>query len=326
MSLRILSWLACVAGCAALSIAGPTRSMLRQTSHLFASSADTPILSFDEAVHHRYACKRFQRHDGKNNEETTTTTTEKTASPPDPAVVQQALHCLDLARLAPSAFNAQPYKIVLVHSAAQKLALSRYCLGPNAQRVRDADCTAVFLADRQVLRTLPALQAWKKESSARTTTTTRRRQWQTAFYMAIFSSGYPLPRVLAGPISLLIRTVISIAGWCCRFLRISYKLPTLASAETWTTKQIMLVAMTYMLACSCRGLATSPMEGVDAAGMRRVLQAPSRYAIPLIVSTGRAAVATTQRKGSSSKRRYPVHRVVYEDSFGKSAVLSPVVT
>ena len=42
--------------------------------------------------------------------------------------------------------------MILVHSKEDKEKLAQYCLGRNADRVRDSDCTAVFLADRQVGR------------------------------------------------------------------------------------------------------------------------------------------------------------------------------
>jgi hypothetical protein len=50
----------------------------------------------------------------------------------------------------------------------------------------------------------------------------------------------------------------------------------------------MLVAMTYILSCTSHGLATCPMEGFDAFGIKKVLGVNpiGRYSIPLIVSTG----------------------------------------
>ena len=48
----------------------------------------------------------------------------------------------------------------------------------------------------------------------------------------------------------------------------------------------MLVAMTYMLGCTSTGIATCPMEGFNAGGIRKTMGIPKRYAIPLIVSTG----------------------------------------
>jgi nitroreductase len=210
----------------------------------------------------------------------------------------------------------QPYKVVLVHSPAQKLALSKYCLGPNAKRVLDSDCTAVFLADRKVLQTLPRFGRFMASIDAQGRSPTL----LTKVYIALFSSGYPfLPRILASTISFGVRTCVSFFNIFTSAL-FKYPLPTLSSAETWSCKQTTMLAMTYMLACSSRGLATIPMEGINAGGIRAVVGAPHRYAVPVIVSTGlplhheENAVADDD---DGKQRRYPLNEMVFGDSFNQ---------
>jgi nitroreductase len=308
--MRVLSFSSCcMGGCYTVALIagrGRTASALSSSYKDEIHKSVLKQLPLDMAVSTRYACKRFKRFDRTDDVDT--------ASISDPNVVRQALQCLDLARMAPSAFNTQPYKIVLVHSAEQKLALSRYCLGPNVARVRDSDCTAVFLADRQVLRTLPHFDKWLRMKNNPNSQSSRRKTLQMQFYIALFSSGYPVPRILAAPLSFLVRTLVSLVALCTRRV---YPMPSLASAETWSSKQVMLVAMTYMLACSARGLATIPMEGIDAGGIRKVLKAPSRYSIPIIVSTGVPAKERLSNE-ESQNRRYPSTQVIFEDSFGNS--------
>lgn len=55
---------------------------------------------------------------------------------------------LQLSQMAPSSFNLQPYKIILVQDTVIKEALADTMLGGNGQRVRDAPVTLVFLSDR----------------------------------------------------------------------------------------------------------------------------------------------------------------------------------
>lgn len=270
------------------------------------SSGASAYLSLDTAIAKRYACKRFKRFDGTDD--------ETTASQSDPSVVKRARCCLDLARLAPSAFNTQPYKMVIVHSANQKLALSRYCLGPNAARVRDSDCTVIFCADRKIMRTFPSFFRWLRSTNQPEHTSTRLARLRMQFYISMFSSGYPIPRFMSAPVSFLVRTAFSVVGW---FTRRFYPMPTLASAETWSSKQAALVAMSYMLACSARGLATLPMEGIDAVGIRRLVKIPSRYSIPLIVSTGTASREKHFSLDQQQKRRYPMTDVIFDDEFGR---------
>ena len=104
-------------------------------------------------------------------------------------------------------------------------------------------------------------------------------------------------------------------------------LPTLSSAETWSQKNTMLVAMTYMLACTSRGLDTCPMEGVDASGVRKALGIPrGRFGIPLIVSVGTPYRRETEEEetddvgvshsSSSLSPRYPLEEVVYGNKYG----------
>jgi len=269
--------------------------------------------AFDAAVYNRYACKRFRRYTNKKDGgggggtavSTTTTsaanaTTISTPSESDPAIVKLALECLELARQSPSAFNTQPYKVVLVYRPEQKLAVSKYCLGPNRQRVLDADCTAVFLADRQIAKTLGTYRSFVERQLRRDGIPLNRKLMRvTQLYIWMFSSGYPFPRVVRAAISFFVRTGMSFLNLLVgRF----YPLPTLASSETWSSKQAAMAAMTYMLACSSRNVQTIPMEGVNAAGIRRALRIPSRYAVPLVVSTGIAAERASDNKNDDDTK------------------------
>ena len=272
--------------------------------------------AFDSIVLSRFACKKFHRHDNNS-----TARELGEPSPSNQAVVQQALHCLELARRAPSGFNTQPYKVILVHAEEQKKALSKFALGPNKKRVLDSDCTAVFLADREVMRTFPRYLRFLREANP-DKKPNRRIQARILLYATLFSQGFPLPRFFAAPISFVFRMVISIIEFLIKKI---YVLPSFSSAETWTTKQIMLYAMTYMLGCTSRGLATIPMEGINASGMRGVLKAPRRYSIPLVVCTGLPYHAdTTKGEGllvsqnlpKNASPRYPMDEVIFGNLFG----------
>ena len=281
-------------------------------------------ISFDDIVMKRTACKKFLRYDGNH-----TTTEERKGVPPlpsqsDPSVVKKAWHSLRLAQRAPSSFNTQPYKVVLVHSKEQKQKLSRYALGPNQKRVLDSDCTAIFLADREVMRTLPKFLKFQLASLPPDKQPNRVSKFLLLFYISLFSSGYPLPRFLAAPLSFLIRLVFSVTDCLTRWF---YVLPSLSNAESWATKQVLPVAMIYMLACTNQNVATCPMEGINAAGIRRVLKIPRRYSIPLIVTTGIPYTASeekevTSKESSLSKpsqvARYAMEEMIFSNQFGES--------
>jgi nitroreductase len=291
---------------------------------------ESPSLQFavDLAIDQRYACTRFQRYDGilnSTNELTATATATATLS--NQTVVTMAIQALDIARRAPSGFNAQPYKMVVVSSPDQKLAVARHCSGRNAYRVRDSDCTIVFLADKETGKNFGAYQrlletknpAWKDKRWA---------MIKLKCILALFSSGYPLlPRLLSVPISFFVRLGVSVANLLIgRWIVV----PTLSSAETWASKNTMLVAMAYMLGCSARGIATCPMEGIHGGGIRAALNIPRRYSIPLIVATGNAYQRPTDtshddvgmdhgRPGTrAATPRYDRDEMIFGDVFGKA--------
>ena len=315
----------------------PVASMTTDTEEI---SPSAMAVAFDSINRCRYACTRFRRHAEQKKEPAQITAiakegknkaiAEPTASESDKIVIRQVLHCLNIARRAPSGFNSQPYRLLMVSSVQAKEALAKCCHGRNADRVRDSDCTVLFLADREWGRDWTR---FGKFLDARNEGNPIGKWMKRKIQMLVllFSSGYPLPRFLSAPISFLVRSIIGFIG---AITRRRLLVPTLSSAETWSTKNTMLVAMSYMLAATSRGLATCPMEGVWVPGIKRALGIPRRYAIPLIVSTGTPYHTPTtdldeaddvgMAHGAGSDKatpRYPLADVVFADVFGSEAIL-----
>ncbi|KAG7354564.1 nitroreductase [Nitzschia inconspicua] len=278
------------------------------------------ILTFDEAVSQRFACTRYQRYDNIN------TTTTTSASPPDPYILKQARKVLEMSRRAPSGFNAQPYKLLVVSSPDSKMKLSKYCIGHNAHRVRDSDCTVLFLADRQVMRQWSDYHKYLLSSKKLSTV----KLLKLRLLIGMFSSGLPLPYIISGPISFAFRFAMRILSWIlCRPVKVVLKLPTLSSSQTWSEKNTMLVAMSYLLGCASRGIATTPMEGHMSWGIRQAFGIPRRYTIPLIVATGRPFVRndtlavgkddaglTHGNTKETNSPRFPSNITIFENNFG----------
>ena len=287
-------------------------STVRHSSYDPSEDRKDTIRSFDESVNLRYACKRFLRYDecensaGTIQKKTETVDARYNASLSNPNIVECARICAELSRRAPSSFNTQPYKIVLVHSQSQKEALSKHCLALNGQRVLDSDCTAVFLADKQVCRTFAKFRQEMAAANA--------KRWsllKLQFYITLFSSGYPLPRFLSAPLSFLVRSVVGVLHVFTRLFR--FPLPSLGNAETWAARQTMMIAMTYILACSSRNLATIPMEGFNARGIRQVVGASGRYAVPVIVATGLPYYKEPERYS----KRYNSTEILFSNRIGE---------
>lgn len=132
------------------------------------------------------------------------------------------------------------------------------------------------------------------------------------FFATLFSSGYRFP---------IIRWL---AYWTKRLtlscVGLLQPVPRVERPETWASKNAMLAAMSFMLAATAHGLSTCPMEGFDAARVRRILRIPGRYALPVVISLGYEASPTEQAqegKLSVSSPRFPLDEVAHEDSFGK---------
>jgi nitroreductase len=293
---------------------------------------------FNSIVMNRYACTRFQRFSEPHPVLST-----PSASISNPDIVRQATECIDISRRAPSGFNAQPYRVIMVHRPKEKEALAQFCLGRNADRVRDSDCTMIFLADKEVSRDWKRFGRFLKSAKSRRQSrlesdrliakkTLERFVFKAQALVLLFSSGWPLPRILASPLSFLIRWTISCISVVTR-RRIL--VPSLTTAETWATKNTMLVAMTYMLGCTSRGLATCPMEGYNIGGIRKVLQIPKRFTIPIIVSTGipysssmdvnddagmshGPAATSSKADHSEATPRYPIQEVLFDSTYGNS--------
>ena len=305
------------------------QSRIRTSLPLFQSREDGDVTNmeystaFKAIMEQRYACTRFERFDGIKNSTTA-------ASFPNATVVQMATQILDSSRRAPSGFNAQPYRCIVVSSPDAKEQLSRYCIGHNAHRVRDSDCTVVFLANREVFWDLSRIRNMIKDTNPKLFES-KWKLWKYLALVLLFSQGIPLPKFLAGPISFMMRLTTSILAF---FTRSKFPLPSLYSAEVWSQKNTMLFVMSYMLGCTANQLQTCPMEGYNVAGIRRMLQIPRRYTIPLIVATGKAyeyqskfdddagvshgpAVSDSIKdKRSTSTPRFPLKDVVFGDSYG----------
>lgn len=177
---------------------------------------------------------------------------------------------------APTAFNSQPVKCVLVSSADRKKELAHAMAAPkNAVRVVDAPLTAVFLADKQ---------AWREILPNDTMDAKTADKLQTRIkYMSGAMGGTAL-RAGAKIASLLAPT------------------PSPHTPELWATKSTMLVVSYWLLTSAALDLSTSPMEGFDEARIRSAVGAQGdRYYCPIVVPTGYEM--TGQQEPTLSERR-----------------------
>lgn len=196
---------------------------------------------------------------------------------------------------APSAFNVQPYKLVLVRDAERRRQLATAMTGEkNAARVMEAPVTMIFAADKEPSKLVPQLQQLAESAGQ-----PPERVQNLAFLVTFF-----------GGEGVLATRVKQAAA---HFLSPLQPMPSLSLAESWAYKNTMLAAQNYMLAATAHGLATSPMEGFDGSRVRNVVGMPERYGVPIVVPTGYA------EEVAEPSLRYPPEQVVFEDTFGGGA-------
>ena len=206
-----------------------------------------------------------------------------------------------LSQTAPSSFNLQPFKLIVIRHANAKRALSDAMLGANAKRVLEASVTVVYLADNEPIRLTQQL-------------------------MDIESSGGADPSYV-NSLPAILGTVFGNGGWLATRLRkvATHLASPLAPApvipldlNTWSTKNTIFAAQTFMLACTSVGLSTSPMEGFDERRICSALKIPTeRYKVPLVISVGYAKVEPVVIR---TKKRYSLDDICYEDQFGQIMV------
>ncbi|HZP50555.1 malonic semialdehyde reductase [Actinocrinis sp.] len=73
----------------------------------------------------------------------------------EPVSDKQLRAIYELIKWAPTAFNAQPLRVVLVRSAAAKDRLLRHLFGSNAEKARSAPLVAILAADLRFDQELP---------------------------------------------------------------------------------------------------------------------------------------------------------------------------
>lgn len=224
---------------------------------------------------------------------------------------------LRLTQRAPSSFNTQPFKLIVLQDPALRDKVATHAmLGANGDRVRNAPVTVIFAADLESGRLIPRVV----ELFRRTGTFPEGFLKQIPFFATLFSTGYRYS-LLRWCLYWGKRMVMNVVG-------IFKPVPRFERPETWAAKNTMLAAMTLMLAASSHGLTTCPMEGFDARRLRRLVKLPSRYIVPVVVCVGYAATPAEEAaqegkeghavssKQAPASLRFDMDEVVCEETYG----------
>ncbi|HYC70086.1 MAG TPA: nitroreductase family protein [Opitutaceae bacterium] len=181
-------------------------------------------------------------------------------------VIAQALQ---LAAEAPSGYNLQPWRYVIVHDPDARRRLKEAAF--KQEKVGEAPLVFVACAERD---------AW--QDRAEDIIRTRARQ-----------SGRPEGDV---------------RGQKAAALKFIETLPR----EVWLNRHVMIGFTYLMLAFEALGWDTAPMEGFDAAAVRKVVGLPDDAAVVALLAVGRAAGAEPAHPG-----RLPPDEIAFLDRYGQ---------
>ncbi|CAD7925310.1 unnamed protein product [Amoebophrya sp. A120] len=221
---------------------------------------------------------------------------------------------LRTAQRAPSSFNTQPYKVILVRDAALKEAVAARAMSneKNADVVRKADTTAVFLADCEMMDEVPRVQQLFCD-----TTNAPEDYIRDALPRAIggLSVGY------AG--GWLKKTIMyTIHSWVMWGMRtFGGTNIDFCPVPGWAYRQTGFLADHFVLAATSAGLETAVMEGFSGIKAMEILGVPAdkrtKYSCFCMVSVGYPDNTEPKSRGYTKSARFPFEEVFSLDGFEK---------
>lgn len=201
---------------------------------------------------------------------------------------------IDIARWSPSGYNLQPTHFVAVTDPVVKQSLRSACM--DQRQVVEAPAVIVLTGDRRVVAN-QFREVLDQESNEGAI---------NHAYQSLLEKVIPLA-FGQGPAGL---------GWLWKatlapVARIAMPVPSIPAVHKrfWLTKQVMLCAMTLMLAARAAGLATLPMEGFDEFRVRRLLRIPRTQIVPIVIAVGYPMPERLR------KSRLPLARFVHRNTW-----------
>lgn len=200
---------------------------------------------------------------------------------PEPIPPEVTRQCLELALLAPSSSNMQPWEFLWARSPAKKAALVEACLSqPGA---RTAQELIVCVAHRN---------AWKKHAPEMLETFDRGEK-ETGLKVPLSARLYyrkivPLAygQGFLSIVGAVKRAVFFFKGL---FEPIPREPVSKADMRVWAVKSVSLACENLMLAFSAYGYDTCPMEGYDSSRLRKIFDLPGDSEVVMVISAGKRA-------------------------------------
>mgnify|MGYP000396490010 CR=1 FL=1 len=202
---------------------------------------------------------------------------------------------------APTSFNSQPYKIILVRSDDAKQLLGAAMLNEsNAARVTQSDVTAVFCADLQVVDNIPKIQKLFRDLGS-----APEDYIENIIPMGLKVQSMGFSGLRSYVFRMMAPTLLKLAG----LIRLA---PAYNSPKTWAFRQLGFVTDHFVLAATAAGLGSAIMEGFSCQQVSKKLAIPSKYKPFCLVSLGYKDESSAGRPKSL---KFPMEDVFSLDTF-----------
>jgi nitroreductase len=177
---------------------------------------------------------------------------------------------LQLGAQAPSGYNLQPWRFIVVRDAANRKRLQQVAY--NQPKVAEAPVVIICLG---------MTEEWKERADE------------------VFQEG--AERGLGNP-----------EAWQ-QARNGAIQFVSSFSPPVWVNRHTMIAVTTMMLAAEAYGFDTAPMEGFDAAGVKREFGIPDEAEVVALLAIGRAAEPDKAYPG-----RFELERIVYSERYGEA--------
>ncbi|MGB9180536.1 MAG: nitroreductase family protein [Pyrinomonadaceae bacterium] len=177
---------------------------------------------------------------------------------------------LRLGAQAPSGYNLQPWRFIVVRDAENRKRLQQVAFGQP--KVGEAPVVIICLGMKE---------EWKERADE------------------VFREGAERG---AGPID----------KWQQAKEGAVNALTSMIAMPVWVNRHAMIAFTTMMLVAESYGFDTAPMEGFDAAGVKREFNIPEEAEVCALLAIGRAEGPEKAYPG-----RFPLERIVYNERYGE---------
>ena len=186
-----------------------------------------------------------------------------------PAEILDAI--LRLGAQAPSGYNLQPWRFIVVREAENRKRLQQVAFGQP--KVGEAPVVIIALGMKE---------EWKEGADE------------------VFKEGAE-------------RGAGSIDAWQEYKNGAMQFLTGMQEMKTWVNRHTMIAFTTMMLVAEAYGFDTAPMEGFDAAGVKREFNIPDEAEVVALLAIGRAEGPEKAYPG-----RFSLDRIVFSEEYGKA--------